>query len=194
MGSSPSPPKIWSKPVHPTPTRRSRHHCQPAPARCWYSRHCPRAASSPSPVSRELQRSGCERPYASAAAQGRCHKRRLSARPARKLDPEGVMFGVVRHCLGLRWSPQQIALTLASIYPKGHPYRVSHETIYNCIYAQPVGELKRELWLACARRTTSGCRAARARTGEGRSRTCSASTWARPRSRTVSSPATGKAI
>lgn len=105
---------------------------------------------SPSTVSRELQRNGCEGPYASAAAQGRCHKRRLSARPARKLDPEGVMFGVVRHCLGLRWSPQQIALTLASIYPKDHPYRVSHETIYNCIYAQPVGELKREL-VACLR-------------------------------------------
>lgn len=60
------------------------------------------------------------------------------------------MFGVVRHCLGLRWSPQQIALTLASIYPKGHPYRVSHEPIYNCIYAQPVGERKREL-VACLR-------------------------------------------
>jgi IS30 family transposase len=44
-----------------------------------------------------------------------------------------------------RWSPQQIALTLAALYPKGHGYRVSHETIYNCIYAQPVGELKREL-------------------------------------------------
>ncbi len=30
-------------------------------------------------------------------------------------------------------------------HPKGHEYRVSHETIYHCIYAQPVGELKREL-------------------------------------------------
>jgi hypothetical protein len=26
-----------------------------------------------------------------------------------------------------------------------HEHRVSYETIYNCIYAQPVGELKREL-------------------------------------------------
>lgn len=64
------------------------------------------------------------------------------------LDPAGVMFGVARHCLGLRWSPEQIALTLASIYPKGHPYRVSHESIYTCICAQPVGKLKREL-VAC---------------------------------------------
>ncbi|SIR75737.1 hypothetical protein [Pseudacidovorax sp. RU35E] len=55
------------------------------------------------------------------------------------------MFGVIRHCLGLRWSPEQIALTLASLCLQRHPYRVSHETIYNCVYAQPVSELKREL-------------------------------------------------
>jgi IS30 family transposase len=60
------------------------------------------------------------------------------------------MFGVVRSLLGKRWSPEQIALTLTALYPKGHGYRVSTETIYNCIYAQPVGELKREL-VACLR-------------------------------------------
>jgi IS30 family transposase len=42
------------------------------------------------------------------------------------------------------------SLTLARIYPKGHKSQVSHETIYNCIYAQPVGELRREL-VACLR-------------------------------------------
>jgi IS30 family transposase len=49
------------------------------------------------------------------------------------------------HLLGERWSPEQLALTLARIFPKGHEHRVSHETIYNCIYAQPLGELKRLL-------------------------------------------------
>ena len=44
-----------------------------------------------------------------------------------------------------RWSPEHIALTLARLYPKGHRLRVSDETIYNCIYAQPVCELRREL-------------------------------------------------
>jgi hypothetical protein len=33
------------------------------------------------------------------------------------------MFEVVRRLLGLRWSPEQIALTL-TLYPKGHGYRV----------------------------------------------------------------------
>ena len=47
--------------------------------------------------------------------------------------------------LRLRWSPEQIALTLARLYPKGHEHRVSHESIYNCIYAMPVGELRKEL-------------------------------------------------
>jgi len=56
----------------------------------------------------------------------------------------------VRHWLQQRWSPEQIALALARVYPKGHEYRVSHETIYNCIYAQPVGELRKEL-IACLR-------------------------------------------
>lgn len=105
---------------------------------------------SPSTISRELQRNAGPLGYASTTARSRCQQRRLSGRPARKLDPEGVLFGVVRQCLRWCWSPEQIALTLASIYPKGHPYRVSHETIYNCIYAQPVGELKREL-VACLR-------------------------------------------
>lgn len=81
---------------------------------------------STSIVSRELQRNACEGSYTNAGAYRRCHKRSLSACPARKLDLNGVMFGVVRHCLSLLWSPKQIALTLGSIYPKGHPYRVSH--------------------------------------------------------------------
>lgn len=58
------------------------------------------------------------------------------------------MFEVVCSLLGNRWSPEQFALTLAVLYPKGHEHRVSTETIYNCIYAQPLGELKREL-VAC---------------------------------------------
>jgi IS30 family transposase len=59
------------------------------------------------------------------------------------------MFEVVRSLLSRRWSPEQIALTLAAMYPKGHGYHVSTQTIYNCIYAQPRGELKRKL--ACLR-------------------------------------------
>jgi IS30 family transposase len=103
-----------------------------------------------STISRELRRNGPIDNYGSVEAQAACLRRRRQSRPRQKLHAEGLLFGVVQHFLKQRWSPEQIALTLAYLYPKGHEYRVSHETIYNCIYAQPVGELKRDL-IACLR-------------------------------------------
>jgi IS30 family transposase len=103
-----------------------------------------------STISRELQRNSVETIYNSTQAQQAVLFRRRQSRPPNKLHPDGLMFGVVQHFLQLRWPPEQIALVLARLYPKGHEYRVSHETIYNCIYAQPVGELRREL-IACPR-------------------------------------------
>ena len=100
---------------------------------------------SPSTISRELARNGSPAGYASVSARSHAQHRRRQSRPTLKLHSEGLLFSVVSHFLRLRWSPEQIALTLAAVYPKGHEHRVSHETIYNCIYAQPVGELKREL-------------------------------------------------
>jgi IS30 family transposase len=104
----------------------------------------------PSTISRELRRNSTEGQYASVQAQQTCLNRRQRSRPTRKLHTDSILLAVVRYFLGYRWSPEQIALTLARIYPKGHEHRVSHETIYNCIYAQPVGELRREL-IACLR-------------------------------------------
>jgi IS30 family transposase len=105
---------------------------------------------SPSTISRELSRNADSSGYASVQAQKRCQHRRQSARPQRRRHADSSLFGLVQHFLLAHWSPEQIALTLARIYPKGHKSRVSHETIYNCIYAQPVGELRREL-VACLR-------------------------------------------
>lgn len=105
---------------------------------------------SASTVSRELRRNASTGHYGSAAAQHSCQHRREQARPVRKLHADGLLFGLVQYLLRQRWSPEQIALTLARIYPKGHEHRVSHETIYNCIYAQPVGELRKDL-IACLR-------------------------------------------
>lgn len=105
---------------------------------------------SPSTISRELSRNPDASGYASSQAQKRSQHRRQSARPQRRLHADSSLFGLVQHFLLARWSPEQIALTLARIYPKGHKSRVSHETIYNCIYAQPIGELRQEL-VACLR-------------------------------------------
>ena len=112
---------------------------------------------SPSTISRERQRNVAKAvgiapvsPYASVIAQRSCRQRRRAGRPLVKLHTDRPMFKVVSSLLGKRWSPEQIALTLAALYPKGHGYRVSTESIYNCIYAQPVGEFRREL-VACLR-------------------------------------------
>lgn len=103
-----------------------------------------------STISRELQRNGTAERYSSVQAQQCYLHRRRCARPRPKLHTDSVLFGVVQHFLQQLWSPEQIALAQARPYPKGHPYRVPHETIYNCTYAQPVGGLKRDL-IACLR-------------------------------------------
>ena len=100
---------------------------------------------SASTVSREHRRNSAKEAsavgvssYASATAQSSCRQRRRAGRPLAKLHTDRPMFQVVRSLLGKRWSPEQIALTLAVLYPKGHGYRVSTETIYNCIYARAI--------------------------------------------------------
>ena len=105
---------------------------------------------APSTITRELSRNSIGGHYASKNAQVCAAQRRIQARPDPKLHNESVLFGIVHHLLCIRWSPEQISMTLSATYPKGHEHRVSHETIYNCIYAQPVGELRKEL-IACMR-------------------------------------------
>ena len=100
---------------------------------------------SASTISRELRRNAQPASYATTNVRACAQQRRTRGCPPRKLHRDGMLFDVVRHFLSERWSPEQIALTLGAILPKRHEHRVSHETIYNCIYAQPVGELKREL-------------------------------------------------
>jgi IS30 family transposase len=106
---------------------------------------------SPSTITRELERNTqAELPYGSHTAQVASLSRRLAARPAAKLDFLGVGWGVVRTMLDWKWSPQQIAATLKRVFPDEPERHVSHETIYTAIYAQPRGELRKQL-LACLR-------------------------------------------
>lgn len=105
---------------------------------------------SPSTISREIQRNAGGNGYVSRFAQQRCHKRRVHGRPRPKLHRQGVLFKQVCQYLHLHWSPQQIAGHLKRLHPNDRLQRVSHESIYNCIYAQPRGELKKEL-VSCLR-------------------------------------------
>ena len=108
-------------------------------------------ARPPSTVSRELGRNACaEIGYTSQTAMSLHAARRKASKPAPKLDVGGVAWGVVLTLLSWKWSPQQIAATLKRVYPDEPDHHVSHETIYTAIYAQPRGELRRQL-IACLR-------------------------------------------
>jgi IS30 family transposase len=69
--------------------------------------------------------------------------RRARCRPARKLIEGSATHRFVRdHLVHRRWSPEQIAQRLRLMNPDDPAARVSHETIYAAIYAQPRGGLK----------------------------------------------------
>ena len=107
---------------------------------------------SASTISRELCRNqpSTNASYSCTFAQQRYERRRRFARPAPKLTVGSALFEQVRSCLHLGWSPEQIAAHLSKLHPCQAALRASHESIYNIIYAQPRGELKREL-VACLR-------------------------------------------
>lgn len=61
---------------------------------------------SPSTVTRELARNTlADLPYGSHTAQLASASRRVAARPARKVDFDGVHWGAVRTLLDWKWSP-----------------------------------------------------------------------------------------
>ena len=57
----------------------------------------------------------------------------------------GEFAVVVAGLLQVNWSPQQIAALLPVMFPDRQDWRVSHETIYQSLFVQARGELRREL-------------------------------------------------
>ena len=107
---------------------------------------------APSTLSRELARNTLhDEPYCARVAQASRNCRRQAARPAPKLAPDSILWSAVCELLRQRqWSPQQITAMLKRTFPDNPGRHVSHETIYNAIYAQPRGELRRE-FISCLR-------------------------------------------
>jgi IS30 family transposase len=89
-------------------------------------------------------------PYCSRTAQLASVSRRVAARLAGKLDFNSVGWDVVRTLRDWKWSPRQIAATRKRVFPNEPERHVSHEVIYTAIYAQPRGELRKQL-AACLR-------------------------------------------
>ncbi|MDX1300341.1 MAG: helix-turn-helix domain-containing protein, partial [Pseudomonas sp.] len=109
---------------------------------------------SPSTISRELRRNrDAYGGYSARVAQQQMQARRQVCRPMRKLLPGSERFELVAHMLRECLSPEQIAGKLRSMnIPSLRDAYVCRETIYNAIYALPVGELRKEL-IICLRQS-----------------------------------------
>ncbi len=82
--------------------------------------------------------------YRAVRAQAKAEER--ARRPKlRKLASCPALLAQVQARLTARWSPEQISRTLHKDYPDAPEMQVSHETIYQELYVQGRGELRREL-------------------------------------------------
>jgi IS30 family transposase len=117
-----------------------------------------RAAST---VSREVRRNSYQRPqpeagaaelglaglgrlgaYAPHAAQVKTEQRRRRPKD-RKLEKDPGLWAHVIEQLTRRWSPEQIARRLPRVFPDQPERRLCHETIYQALFVQPRGELRK---------------------------------------------------
>ena len=113
-------------------------------------------------ISREIARNGkwdertTRRPWrpGDPGARGRPRRYRadraqiLATRRARRpkaFKVSGELALEVGRLLLADWSPQQIAAKLPALHPDDDGMRVSHETIYQSLFVQTRGELRREL-------------------------------------------------
>ncbi|MEO1935063.1 MAG: IS30 family transposase [Myxococcales bacterium] len=108
-----------------------------------------RLGRAPSTISREVKGNG-----------GRCRYRAVRADEAAYKKAERPKLAKLRRCRRLRarveamlnklWSPQQISARLRLENPDDPELRVSHETIYQSLFVQTRGALRKEL-SACLR-------------------------------------------
>jgi transposase, IS30 family len=120
-----------------------------------------------STVSREVRRNESGRGYRATAAQARAEAR--ARRPkAAKLAVNGELRAWVQGRLERNWSPEQVSARLAVEFPGRPEMRVSAETVYQSLYVQGRGALRREL--AAHLRTGRALRRPRRKEGERRGR------------------------
>ena len=101
-------------------------------------------------ISRELARNSGYRGYRAVAAQGRAEARARRPKPSKlALDPR-LRAWVQDKLERLQWSPEQISRRLREEFPDDESMRISHEAIYQALYVQGRGGLRREL-AACLR-------------------------------------------
>ena len=81
--------------------------------------------------------------YRAERAHAESFERLRRPKACRLADPR--LAAVVRGLLEADWSPQQIAAMLPLLYPGDEAMRVSHETVYQSLFVQGRGLLRKEL-------------------------------------------------
>ncbi|WEH15535.1 IS30 family transposase [Streptomyces sp. VNUA24] len=104
---------------------------------------------SPSTISREIRRNRRPMPrggwaYQPFHAHRRAERRRPRPKPG-KIGQNPELRDFIQDHLTKRWSPEQICHALRRRFPDRPEMHVVHETIYQALYVQSRGELKREL-------------------------------------------------
>ena len=108
-----------------------------------------RLGRAPSTISREVLNNGGRSHYRAVRADESAYRR--ARRPkAAKLARCPRLRAEVEEMLDKRWSPQQISARLMVEFPDDLEMRVSHETIYQSLFVQSRGALRKEL-AACLR-------------------------------------------
>ncbi len=125
-----------------------------------------RLGRAPSTVSREVRRNCLYRgSYRATSAQRRAEDKAARPKQAR-LAGNARLREWVQARLDERWSPEQISVMLVAGFPDDPEMRVSHETIYQSLYVQGRGALRKEL--AACLRTGRALRKPRRKAGERR--------------------------
>jgi transposase, IS30 family len=103
-----------------------------------------RIGRSASTIAREVAANGGRAGYRASRADRQAWERARRPKPA-KLAQDARLRAFVEAGLEQRWSPQQIVLRLRREFPHDAGMRISHETIYQSLYVQGRGALRKEL-------------------------------------------------
>jgi IS30 family transposase len=105
---------------------------------------------SASTISRELARNRGTRGYRAGFAQATADERAGRFKPSKLAQHPRLQVWVQDKLEHLQWSPEQISRRLRLEFPHDESMRISHEAIYQALYVQGKGALRREL-TACLR-------------------------------------------
>jgi IS30 family transposase len=101
-------------------------------------------------IGNEINANGGRKAYRAYQAQDRADEAARRAKPSWTEARPWLWEEVQALLRSGQWSPRQIALRLRRDHPEGPEWWVSHEAIYQAVYVQAKGELRKEL-AACLR-------------------------------------------